>query len=124
MNRAQVYWASCTRCGDSESLQDEFKHSRVPTKEETKTTMTLMSDIEGVYLQTTKSGFRVRGCEDWKTYCNQVTRLKNNKGGFSRKIKSNDHVHLVGITYDASKANKVVSHCIAENAVILDSKNK
>ena len=82
-----------------------------------------MPDIEGVFLQATRSGFRVRieGREDWKIYCNEAARIKNGQDELSRKIKPYDRIRLVGISYNASKANKPISHCLAESAVILGS---
>ena len=124
LNRAKSYWANCKLCGeDPQSIPNELKTSRVLPNEKTNAMIIPMPDIEGVYMQYTRSGFRVRaeGREDWKTYCNEAARIKTDKDEFSRKIKPYDRVLLVGVTYDPSKANKVISHCIAERAIIIGS---
>ena len=113
-------------CNDPAALSGSFKHNRVLANEKTMPALSSMPDIEGVYLQTTKSGFRVRaeGREDWKTYCNEAARIKNGKDHLSHNIKPKDRVRITGITYDPNKANKVVSRCTAKSILIIGSSNK
>ena len=82
-----------------------------------------MADIEGVYLQTTRSGFRVRaeGRKDWKTYCNEAARPHNDSKNFARTVKPYDRVRFTGISYQPSRANDPVTRCRAKKAVILGS---
>lgn len=80
-----------------------------------------MADIEGVYLQATRSGFRVRaeGRKDWKTYCNEAARPLSDSKKFARTVKPYDRVRFTGISYQPSRAKDPVTHCRAKNAVIL-----
>lgn len=115
INRAQRYWAACKGCGAS-----EFKYTGA--SKQSKAVKLSMPDIEGTYLQYTRSGIRVRvtGREDWKTYCNEAARIEHDREGFARKVKAGVRVRLTGITYDARYANKAITRCVAEGAIILN----
>lgn len=85
-----------------------------------------MADIEGVYLQTTRSGFRVRaeGRKGWQTYCNEAARLVTQSDEFSRTVKAYDRVRLTGISYNPDRAKAPVTRCMAKSAVILSRGGK
>ena len=80
-----------------------------------------MADIEGIYLQGRRSGYRVRaeGRDDWLKYCNEAARLETGSDEFSRAVKPYDRVRFVGITYDPALAGKPSTRCMAKRAIIL-----
>lgn len=123
MKYAHRYWRNCTSCKAQDAQGNEL--APVFTKK-AEAKPHAMPDIEGMYLQTTRSGFRVRaeGREKWKTYCNEAARIENGGDEFSRTVKPYDQVRISGITYDPNKANKPVSRCMAKSITILGSKKK
>ncbi|MGH1456972.1 MAG: hypothetical protein ACRBDI_09345 [Alphaproteobacteria bacterium] len=123
MKYARRYWMNCTSC----KAKDVEGNELAPVfKKKAEDKSYTMPDIEGMYLQTTRSGFRVRveGREEWKTYCNEAARVENGGDEFSRTVKPYDRIRISGITYDPNKANKPVSRCMAKSITILGSKLK
>lgn len=81
----------------------------------------VMADIEGTFLQSNRSGYRVRveGREDWQTYCNEAARLETGDDEFARTVKAYDRVRFTAISYDPTRVNTAITRCIAKSAVIL-----
>jgi hypothetical protein len=122
--------AALTQCqsAHAEVSQGNTASSPVPVRTRSPAPATVaqaqvgeMGDMEGVYLQTTRSGFRVRieGDKAWQTYCNEAARLETGSDEFSRTVKAYDRVRLIGITYDPTRAKDPVTRCMAKSAVIL-----
>lgn len=122
LSRAKVRWAGCTRCGEPETVPDEFKTSRVLSNEKIEPTMSSMPDVEGIFVGGIKGRLRVKveGRDDWTTTCVASARLKNYRDEFMKNLKAKDRVRLIGITYDPNRVGKgSLSHCIAETGIIL-----
>lgn len=81
----------------------------------------VMADIEGIFLQANRSGYRVRveGRKDWQTYCNEAARLETGSEEFARTVKARDRVRFTGISYDPDRASTPTTRCMAKSAVIL-----
>lgn len=113
-------YADVTQSNITSTTEETPTHSRSPGAAATPQ-VSEMADIEGVYLQAGRSGFRVRaeGRKDWLTYCNEAARLIKDDGKFARTVKAYDRVRFTGISYHPGQANDRITHCTANSAVIL-----
>lgn len=125
MHRAEAFWVRCTKCQDTEPKQYTYDGSRTLIKnEKTKTTVSSMPDVEGVFVGAIRSRFRVKaeGRNDWATTCLSSARIENYRSEFLKSLKTNDRVRLIGITYDPNRIGKgPLSHCTAKSGMILGS---
>lgn len=125
MHRAEAFWLRCTKCGDTEPKQYTNEGSRTLfTNENTKTTMSSMPDVEGIYVAYLKGRMRVRADDnkDWSHICRDLVRVEH-YSEIARKIKRKDRVRITGITYDPESVGRKGQkyHCKAERVIILEA---